>query len=234
MSSTSFGRRDMSPQVLRCLATRRFRRLLRASGARVSGWRGCCACAAHGRSGRHGIRPGGLRRKGGRRRHDLRNERLAQRPLRETALKADPALVRRTSARECGHYRLRATSVVALLNDRSTSTPDRLPSGKNGYRVTQTGRTTRVRQVSTAMTKTDADCFRLLPDRRLGSFHCLRDIDHRGPRFRMGLSYRRSSLVHGLRTVGSFSACLPLLPLTDRSCIVAALVEPIRLRWSTS
>ena len=36
------------------------------------------------------------------------------------------------------------------------------------------------------MTKTDADCFRLLPDRRLGSFHRLRDIDHRGPRFRMG------------------------------------------------
>ena len=36
------------------------------------------------------------------------------------------------------------------------------------------------------MTKTDADCLRLLPDRRLGSFHRLRDIDHRGPRFRMG------------------------------------------------
>jgi hypothetical protein len=62
----------------------------------------------------------------------------------------------------------------------------RLPSGKNGQRVTQTGRTTRMRQVSRAMTKTDADGFRLLPDRRLGSFHRLRDIDHRGPRFRMG------------------------------------------------
>ena len=69
---------------------------------------------------------------------------------------------------------------------RCTPTPDRLPSGKNGYRVTQTGRTTRVRQVSTAMTKTDADCFRLLPDRRLGSFHRLRDFDDRGPRSRMG------------------------------------------------
>jgi ABC-type branched-subunit amino acid transport system substrate-binding protein len=44
MSSTSFGRRDMSPQVLRCLATRRFRRLLRASGARVR-WDG--AAVAH-------------------------------------------------------------------------------------------------------------------------------------------------------------------------------------------
>ena len=69
---------------------------------------------------------------------------------------------------------------------RCTPTPDRLPSGKNGYRVTQTGRTTRVRQVSTAMTKTYADCLRLLPDRRLGSFHRLRDLHHRCPRFRMG------------------------------------------------
>ena len=36
------------------------------------------------------------------------------------------------------------------------------------------------------MTKTDADCLLLLPDRRLGSFHRLRDMDHRRPRFRMG------------------------------------------------
>ena len=36
------------------------------------------------------------------------------------------------------------------------------------------------------MTKTDADCLRLLPDRRLGSLHRLRDRDHRCPRFRMG------------------------------------------------
>jgi hypothetical protein len=36
------------------------------------------------------------------------------------------------------------------------------------------------------MTKTDADCLRLLPDRRLGSLHRLRDLNHRCPRFRMG------------------------------------------------
>lgn len=83
---------------------------------------------------------------------------------------------------------------------RCTPTPDRLPSGKNGYRVTQTGRTTRVRQVSTAMTKTYADCLRLLPDRRLGSFHRLRDLHHRCPCFEWALSCRRSSLVHGFRT----------------------------------
>ena len=36
------------------------------------------------------------------------------------------------------------------------------------------------------MTKTYADCVRLLPDRRLGSFHRLRDPHHRCPSFRMG------------------------------------------------
>ena len=36
------------------------------------------------------------------------------------------------------------------------------------------------------MTKTDADCLRLLPDRPLGSFHRLRDLHHRCPCFRMG------------------------------------------------
>ena len=36
------------------------------------------------------------------------------------------------------------------------------------------------------MTKPDADCLRLLPDRRLGSLHRLRDLNHRCPCFRMG------------------------------------------------
>ncbi len=36
------------------------------------------------------------------------------------------------------------------------------------------------------MTKTEADCLRLLPDRPLGSFHRLRDLHHRRPCFRMG------------------------------------------------
>ena len=81
------------------------------------------------------------------------------------------------------------------------------------------------------MTKTDADCFRLLPDRRLGSFHRLRDIDDRGPRFRMG--FELPQILFEFMVCGqwvSFSACLPLLRLTDRYCIVAARVEPIHLR----
>jgi hypothetical protein len=36
------------------------------------------------------------------------------------------------------------------------------------------------------MTKTDADCLRLLPDRPLGPFQLLRDLNHRCPCFRMG------------------------------------------------
>ena len=43
------------------------------------------------------------------------------------------------------------------------------------------------RASSTTMTKTEADCLRLFPDRRLGSFHRLRDLHHRCPRFRVGL-----------------------------------------------
>jgi DDE domain len=41
------------------------------------------------------------------------------------------------------------------------------------------------------MTKTNADCLHFLPDRRLGSFHRLRDVHRRRPRFRVGfeLSY---------------------------------------------
>jgi hypothetical protein len=34
------------------------------------------------------------------------------------------------------------------------------------------------RASSTTMTETEADCLRLLPDRRLGSFHRLRDLHH--------------------------------------------------------
>jgi len=36
------------------------------------------------------------------------------------------------------------------------------------------------------MAKTNADCLRFLPDRRLGSSHRLRHLDHRCPCFRMG------------------------------------------------
>ena len=44
-----------------------------------------------------------------------------------------------------------------------------------------------IRASSTAMTKTDAYCLRLLPNRRLGPFHRLRDFHHRCPCFRMAL-----------------------------------------------
>ena len=37
------------------------------------------------------------------------------------------------------------------------------------------------------MTKTDADCLRLLPDRRLGSLHRLRDLNRMCSCFRVGL-----------------------------------------------
>jgi hypothetical protein len=50
------------------------------------------------------------------------------------------------------------------------------------------------------MTKTDADCLRLLPDRRLGSLHRLRDLTTGVLVFECALSCRMSSLVHGLRT----------------------------------
>jgi hypothetical protein len=42
------------------------------------------------------------------------------------------------------------------------------------------------RGTSAAMNKTNADCLRLLRDRRLGSFHRLRDLHHGCPCFRMG------------------------------------------------
>jgi hypothetical protein len=79
-----------------------------------------------------------------------------------------------------------ATFTVAIRNDRFTSTPAVCRVEQAANDVRRTGWTTRVRQVSTAMTETDADCLRLLPNRRLGSFHRFRDLDHRGPRFRMG------------------------------------------------
>src|SRR5580704_15567410 len=45
------------------------------------------------------------------------------------------------------------------------------------------------RASSTAMTKTDADCLRLLSDCRLGSFHRLRDLNQTCPCFRMGFEF---------------------------------------------
>ena len=49
------------------------------------------------------------------------------------------------------------------------------------------------------MTKTNADCLSLLPDRRLGSLHRLCDVDRRRPRFRMG--FELPYIVFSPRTV---------------------------------
>ena len=85
----------------------------------------------------------------------------------------------------------------------------------------------RARQVSTAMTKTDADRLRLLPDRRLGSFHRLRDMDHRRPRFRM--DFELPQILFGPRFADR--SCLFRhgfhFSLIDRDCIAAVRIEPI-------
>ena len=51
---------------------------------------------------------------------------------------------------------------------------------------------------STAMTETNADCLRLLPDRRFGSFHRLRDFHYRRLHLRMG--FELPYVVFGPRT----------------------------------
>jgi hypothetical protein len=68
------------------------------------------------------------------------------------------------------------------------------------------------------MAKTDADRLRLLPDRRLGSFHCLRDLDRSCPCFRMDFESPQSSLVHGLRT-GVFVFGMSSTPPSDGSML---------------
>src|ERR1700677_1455050 len=90
------------------------------------------------------------------------------------------------------------------------------------------------RASSTAMTKTDADCLRLLPNRRLGPFHRLRDLHHRCPCFRMG--FELSQILFGPRIADrsllfrhGFHTSLILIDFA----IVAARVEPIRLSSST-
>src|ERR1700729_4229957 len=94
------------------------------------------------------------------------------------------------------------------------------------------------------MTKPDADCLRLLPDRRLGSLHRLRDLNHRCPRFRMGFVCRMSSLVHGLRAElfvfgmaftpplkGSMSLSSELV-LSDSIEVVDLCSQVPQLRWT--
>ena len=66
-----------------------------------------------------------------------------------------------------------------------------------------------MRQVSTAMTKTDADCLRLLPDSRLGSFHRLSDRDHRCPRFRMGFELPQILFSPRFADIGSGTRARP-------------------------
>jgi hypothetical protein len=55
------------------------------------------------------------------------------------------------------------------------------------------------------MTKANADRFRLLPDRRLGSFHRLRDVHHGRSRFRVG--FELSYVVFSPRTASGSLLC---------------------------
>jgi hypothetical protein len=128
----------------------------------------------------------------------------------------------------------RANSLTCPRKQRSTLEAD-------SQSVTQASRSVTVRRVDqrraslTAMTKTDADCLRLLPNRRLGSFHRLRDLRHRCPCFRMGLEL--SQILFGpwiadqglLFRHGFHSSLRPI-----DGAIIAARVEPIRSRSSTS
>ena len=84
------------------------------------------------------------------------------------------------------------------------------------------------------MTKTNADCLRFLPDRRLGSFHRLRDLHHGCPCFRMGFELPQILFSPRIANGGllfrhGFLHCS--LGRIDVA-IVAARVEPIRLRLS--
>ena len=82
------------------------------------------------------------------------------------------------------------------------------------------------------MTKTDADCLRLLPDRRLGSFHRLRDLHHGCPCLRMGFEFSQILFSprianRGLLFRHDFHSSLRR---TDVA-IISARIEPIRLRF---
>jgi DNA polymerase-4 len=84
------------------------------------------------------------------------------------------------------------------------------------------------------MAKTDADCLRLLPDRRLGSFHRLRDLHHGCPCFRMGFEF--PEILFGPRIANGgllfrhdFHSSFRVI----RVAIIAARVEAIRLKLST-
>jgi hypothetical protein len=85
------------------------------------------------------------------------------------------------------------------------------------------------------MTETEADCLRLLPDRRLGSFHRLRDLHHGSLCFRMGFElpqilFSPRIANGGLLFQHDFHSSLRWIDIA----IVAARVEAIRLKLSTS
>jgi hypothetical protein len=85
------------------------------------------------------------------------------------------------------------------------------------------------------MTKSDADCLRLLPDRRVGSFHRFRDLHHGCPCFRMGFELPQILFSPRIANGGllfrhDFHSSLRRIGVA----IIAARVEPIRLKLSTS
>jgi hypothetical protein len=83
------------------------------------------------------------------------------------------------------------------------------------------------------MTKPDADCLRLLPDRRLGSFHRLRDLHHGCPCFRMGFELPQILFGPRMANGGLLFRHGFHSSLTRIDVLVAAHVEPTRLRLSS-
>jgi hypothetical protein len=82
------------------------------------------------------------------------------------------------------------------------------------------------------MTKTDADCLRLLPDRRLGSFYRLGDLHDGCPCFRMG--FELPQILFGPRIANGgllFRHGLHCSLGRIDVAIVGARVEAIRLRY---
>ncbi len=90
---------------------------------------------------------------------------------------------------------------------------DSPPKPLTANRVLERSHCSCVESPSAPMPKADANRLCFLSDRRFGSFHRLRDLCHGGSRFRVGLSSRKSSLVHGLRTGAFlFGICCSSLP----------------------
>ena len=136
----------------------------------------------------------------------------------------------------CGAAFTSAISRRRLLEPCCTFCAGRRRSGASSDRRDTGHQKSRSRRASsTAMTKTDADCLRLLPDRPLGSFHRLRDLHHRCPCFRMG--FELPQILFSPRIAnGGLLFRHDFHPPLRRIGVLSSRpgVEPIRLKLSTS